>query len=161
MALVKRFKENPLISPTSDEKWQDFSTFNACPFKIEDKIHLLYRAMSKKTKKEGVELRISSIGHAVSEDGIHFEKRRQLIKPEKEWEKFGCEDPRVTKIGNKYYIFYTALSKYPFTAEGIKIGVAITEDFKKFKKYPVTTFNSKAMALFPEKINGKYAAVLS
>ena len=161
MALVKRFKENPLISPDTGEKWEDFSTFNASPFKKGDKIHLLYRAVSEKMEREGEKLRVSSIGHAVSEDGIHFKERKQLIKPEKEWEKFGCEDPRVTKIDGKYYIFYTALSKYPFTADGIKVGVAITEDFKSFEKHPVTTFNSKAMALFPEKVNGKYAAVLS
>ncbi len=69
---------------------------------------------------------------------------------------------RVTKLGDKYYIFYTALSQYPFRADGIKIGVAITKDFKKIDaKYPVTTFNSKAMALFPEKIGGKITAVLT
>ncbi len=161
MALVQRFKENPLVSPDSGKKWEDYSTFNGCPFKKDGKIHLLYRAESEKKKIEGKELRVSSIGHAVSEDGIHFNKREQLIKPKKEWEKFGCEDPRITKIGDKYYIFYTALSKYPFSADGIKVGMAITKDFKNFEKHLVTNFNSKAMVLFPEKINGKYVAALS
>jgi predicted GH43/DUF377 family glycosyl hydrolase len=84
------------------------------------------------------------------------------IRPELEWEQFGCEDPRVTKLDGKYYIFYTALSRYPFRAEGIKVGLAITRDFKKIEaKHTVTTFNSKAMALFPKRINGKIAAVLT
>jgi predicted GH43/DUF377 family glycosyl hydrolase len=106
--------------------------------------------------------RISSIGYAESNDGLHFANRRQLIRPEFDWERFGCEDPRVTKLDGKYYVFYTALSQYPFRAEGIKVGLAITTDFKTIeKKHPVTTFNSKAMVLFPEKIDGKIAAVLT
>jgi predicted GH43/DUF377 family glycosyl hydrolase len=108
------------------------------------------------------ELRISSIGYTESADGHHYEKRRQLIAPVFEWEKFGCEDPRVTKIDDTYYIFYTALSTFPFGADGIKIAVALTKDFKTItERHLVTPFNAKAMTLFPEKINGKYVAMLS
>jgi predicted GH43/DUF377 family glycosyl hydrolase len=110
----------------------------------------------------GQELRVSTIGHAESKDGRYFEKRSQLIAPEHDWEKFGCEDPRVTKIDDLYFIFYTALSVFPFSAEGIKIAVATTKDFKTIvEKHLVTPFNAKAMVLFPEKINGKYVAMLS
>ena len=85
-----------------------------------------------------------------------------MIIPEKSWERFGCEDPRVTKLGDKYYIFYTALSEYPFNAGGIKIGVAISKDLNTIQeKHLVTPFNAKAMALFPEKIDGKVWAVLT
>jgi predicted GH43/DUF377 family glycosyl hydrolase len=64
-------------------------------------------------------------------------------------------------MDGKFYIFYTALSEYPFKAFGIKLALAITRDFETFEKHPVTTFNSKAMALFPEKVNGKMAALLT
>ncbi|HSW48417.1 MAG TPA: hypothetical protein VLG67_05055, partial [Candidatus Saccharimonadales bacterium] len=37
----------------------------------------------------------------------------------------------------------------------------VTTDFETFEKSQVTTFNSKAMALFPEKINGKMGALLT
>ncbi len=106
---------------------------------------------------------VSSIGHAlnIGQTDLHFKKRSELIKPDQDWDKYGCEDPRVTMIDGKFYIFYTALSMYPFQADGIKIGLAITTDFKNIEKHQVTTFNSKAMGLFPEKINGKYAAVLT
>ena len=87
--------------------------------------------------------------------------REQLIKPEYDWEKFGCEDPRITKFGDKYFIFYTALSRYPFSADGIKVALVITKDFKKLEKHLVTPFNAKAMALFPELIDGKIAALLT
>ncbi len=161
--LVKRSSENPVLVPNYDLSWEREGAFNGSP--VADgkrKIRLLYRAVSPPQNIDGVNLQVSSIGYASSSDGIRFKKHRQLIKPEYEWEKFGCEDPRVTKLNGKYYVFYTAISKYPFTADGIKTGLAITKDFKKIdSKHPVTTFNSKAMALFPEKINGKMAAVLT
>jgi predicted GH43/DUF377 family glycosyl hydrolase len=107
-------------------------------------------------------LPLSTIGYALSSDGIHFRNRHQFIKPEYNWEQFGCEDPRVTKMNGKFYIFYTALATFPFCAECIRVGVAITRDFKKInEKHLVTPFNAKAMSLFPEKIAGRYAVVLS
>src|SRR3989338_8825365 len=116
---------------------------------------MLYRAESSERDFEGAYRSISTIGYANSTDGIHFENQKQLIKPEKPWEKFGCEDPRVTFLNDKYYIFYTPLSTYPFSAPGIRVGLAITKDFKTIEaKHPVTPFNAKAMALFPQKING-------
>ena len=110
----------------------------------------------------GATLPLSSIGYAVSDDGIHFRDRRQLIRPEQEWEVFGCEDPRVTFLEGKYYTFYTALSSFPFRPQGIKVGLAITRDFQTVdEKHLVTPFNAKAMSLFPERISGKVAAVLT
>lgn len=161
MPSLKRFIENPLISPNLKDKNANDSVFNACPIVDNDKIHLLYRAVSSPKTIKGNKLKVSSIYYSKGKNHLNFKSHRQIIKAEKDWEIYGCEDPRVTKINNKYYIFYTALSKYPFCAEGIKVGLAITSDFKKFKKYQVTHFNSKAMALFPEKINGKYVAILS
>ena len=105
---------------------------------------------------------VSSIGYAKSDDGLNFSARRQFIKPQYDWEKFGCEDPRITKLDGKYFIFYTALSNYPYTPEGIKVGLATSLDLEKIEeKHPVTPFNAKAMALFPERIGGKIAAILT
>ena len=162
MLVIKRSTHNPLLKPVSDHSWESFGTFNWCPIQDKNKVHLVYRAESDVEYVHKKELRISTIGYAESADAHHYEKRRQLVVPEHEWEKFGCEDPRVTKIDDTYYIFYTALSVFPFAAEGIKIAVATTKDFKKIiTKHLVTPFNAKAMVLFPEKINGKYVAMLS
>jgi predicted GH43/DUF377 family glycosyl hydrolase len=158
----KRSEDNPVLLPNKENEWEAEATFNGCPIIHSERIHLLYRAVSSPQKVQGVEMNLSTIGHALSTDGIHFKYRRQFIKPEEEWERFGCEDPRVTRIGNKFYIFYTALSTYPFTADGIRVGLAISPDCQQIEaKHPVTTFNSKAMALFPGTIGGKLAALLS
>ena len=160
--MLIRCAENPLITPQKNNVWERQAAFNPAVVKNNKDIHLLYRAISKPATTKKPKPALSSIGYAYSSDGIHFTEGKQLIKPEHQWEIFGCEDPRITKLDDIYYIFYTALSTYPFQANGIKIGMATTKDFKQINaKHLVTTFNSKAMALFPEKIEGKIAAILT
>ena len=162
MIEFKRSEENPVLRPNPNNDWEADATFNGCPILANSKVVVLYRAVSLPLTIGGTGRQVSTIGYASSVDGFHFTNRRQLIRPEYDWEQYGCEDPRVTKFEGKYYIFYTALSQYPFRAEGIKVGLAITKDFKQIEgKHPVTTFNAKAMALFPERINGKIAAILA
>ncbi len=162
MFSVKRLEENPIISPHPDHPWEAAAAFNWCPAVRKDIIHVVYRAMSEPELLDETHIQRSVVGHASSRDGEHFEDRRPFIVPEYDWEKYGCEDPRVTKFGNDYYIFYTALGNYPFSANGIKIALAKTKDFKKIdEKHLVTPFNAKAMVLFPEKVNGKMAGLLT
>lgn len=163
MPIAHRFGGNPILLPLKNHSWEALEVFNGCPVRDGSKLHLFYRAQSAPRSNHGTEMSVSSIGYALnmSRPPFHFDKRTQLIKPDQDWDKYGCEDPRATKLDGKFYIFYTALSLYPFQADGIKVGVAITSDFKKIEKYQVTTFNSKAMGLFPEKINGQYVAMLT
>lgn len=162
MAEFKRSLENPILKPNRQNAWEAEATFNGCPILHAKRIHLLYRAVSSPTRVDGNLMNLSTIGHAISTDGINFKYRRQFIKPEYPWEKYGCEDPRVTRVGSNYYVFYTALSLYPFTAEGVRIGLAITDDYQNIvAKHPITTFNSKAMVLFPGKIGRKIVGILS
>src|SRR5271157_3575444 len=144
---MRRSEENPILIPLSENTWEADGAFNGCPAHDVGKIHFVYRAVSPPQKIEGFELPLSTIGYALSRDGIHFKNRRQFIRPEYDWEKFGCEDPRVTKMNGKFYIFYTALSGFPFSADNIRVGMAITLDFQHIdEKHPVTPFNAKAMS---------------
>jgi predicted GH43/DUF377 family glycosyl hydrolase len=105
---------------------------------------------------------ISTIGIGKSKDGVHFKDRAPFIIPKEEWEKFGCEDPRITYFEGVFYTFYTALSKYPFSSDGIRVAVALSKDLKKIdERHLVTPFNAKAMTLFPERINGKIVVMFS
>jgi len=159
---IERHPQNPILRADLTNFWEAEAVFNGCPAKDGASFHFVYRAVSAMLQHSGAELQLSSIGYAQSSDGVNFKNRRRFIEPEYDWELFGCEDPRITKLGGKYYIFYTALSTYPPCADGIKIGLAITKDFERIEeKRQITFFNSKAMALFPEKINGKYAAILT
>lgn len=161
MFVLKRSKHNPILLPVRQHNWESFATFNWSPLQEEDTLHCVYRAMSlPEPMEDGSKISMSVVGYAKSKDGIEFEDRRPLIEPQEEWEKYGCEDPRITKIDDKYYIFYTALSQYPFNTNGIKVAVATSKDLKTIdEKHLVTPFNAKAMAMFPEKINGKFTVI--
>jgi predicted GH43/DUF377 family glycosyl hydrolase len=161
MFIVTRSKHNPLITPSSERFWEGYAAFNPSPIKRGRSIHVLYRAMSLPDVLSTPEQR-SIIGIADSTDGKHFDHHAPFIKPEEQWEQFGCEDPRVTYFEGLYYTFYTALSKYPFEADGIKVGVAVSKGLKKVgEKHLVTPFNAKAMVLFPERIKGKVTVLFA
>lgn len=162
MFVFKRSHHNPILVPTKEHLWESLATFNWCPVKDGRTVHAVYRAEGTPELVVPGIATLSTIGYAKSLDGFHFKDRRPFIRPQFDWEKFGCEDPRVTKLDGKYYIFYTALSTYPFGASGIKVAAAVTRDFKTIdEKHLVTPFNAKAMALFPERIKGKLCAVLT
>src|SRR5258708_5511137 len=163
MLNVNRYIGNPILIPDQDASWEAFAVLNGSVVKTKDNTyHMLYCAISSPQHLQEAYLHVSSIGYATSSDGVRFTNRKQFITPEYEWERFGCEDPRVTFIDDQYIIFYTAISTNPPSPQGIRIGVAVTKDFSTIEeKHLVTPFNAKAMALFPEKINGKYVAILT
>ena len=162
MFVVKRSHHNPVLIPQKYHPWEAMAAFNWCPIKKGKKTYAVYRAAGMPSLYEGVNMSLSTIGLASWVDETHITERRQFIFPENGWERYGCEDPRITFFEGKYYIFYTALSNYPFNADSIKIALATTKDLKKIdEKHLITPFNAKAMALFPERINGKMAAILT
>jgi len=161
---VQRSDKNPIVTPNRMYSWQAEAVFNGCPVKKGEKTYLVYRALSLPHYHSLARqrLRVSDIGVAESFDGVTFSNHKRFIFPEYPWEKFGCEDPRVINIGNTYYIFYTALSEYPPREGGIKVAVALSRDMETIQeKHLVTPFNAKAMALFPETIDGKMWAILT
>ncbi len=160
MPADKRSGENPILLPDPRSAWEAVAAHNPAVLESGGSVRLLYRAVSSKQRIGDMELEISSIGYAEGKNGIDFAGRRKLFGPEEGWERYGCEDPRVTEFEGKFYIFYTAVSE--FSANGIKVAVAITKDWKTIdERHLVTPFNAKAMALFPERIGGKIAVILT
>lgn len=161
MYVAKKSIHNPILIPNRDHYWEEFAAFNMCPIQKGKNIYGLYRAISAVDKISTQQQR-SIIGIGKSDDGTHFEDRVPFIAPREEWDLHGCEDPRVTFFEGKYYIFYTALSRYPFVPEGIKVGLVISNDLKEInERHLITPFNAKAMTLFPERINGKITVIFS
>lgn len=82
------------------------------------------------------------------EDDVRFE-------PEGEFEEFGVEDPRITRIGDQYWFTYVAVSRHgPATA------LASTADFRTFTRHGVIfPVENKDVVLFPEPIDGDYVAL--
>ncbi|MEI2395187.1 hypothetical protein [Paenibacillus phytohabitans] len=77
-----------------------------------------------------------------------------MIFPQTAFEVWGVEDPRITQIGDKHQITYSAAS-----SRGVGVGLAETDDFVTYKRHRVILApENKDVMLFPEKIGGKYSA---
>jgi predicted GH43/DUF377 family glycosyl hydrolase len=162
MFSVTRDLNNPLIQSDNNTPWRNQASFNGSPAFYNGDEYMVYRAFTDPTYYNGHTMELSTVGVARKDKNGAFVDHHQLISPTEDWEKFGCEDPRVTEVDGVYYIFYTALSDYPFSAENIKVAVAISDDLKTIReKHLVTPFNAKAMALFPKRIKDKWTVILT
>ncbi len=158
MLRLKRVGEGPIMEPRASVHWEKDTVFNTAaiydtsldrgPF------HLLYRGVAHTPGDPNR----SSIGYAWSEDGIRFERLdepvlRSNVVPE---ESQGVEDPRVTKIGDTFYMVYTA-----YDGVRAQIAMATSTDLIHWKRQgimvPSSLYGSnKDAALFPVKIGGRY-----
>ena len=162
MFIIRRESHNPILSPRREHPWEALATFNPSVVREADGWRMYYRALSNPAALVSPYAGQSTIGEAFSEDGIHFNPRRQVLMPQEAWEAFGCEDPRATLFENVLYLSYTALGGYPFSKDNIKVGLAVARDGENFtERHLVTPFNAKAFALFPERIGGKVVAMLA
>ena len=83
-------------------------------------------------------------------------------KPDKETlinnESGGVEDPRITEIEGEYAITYSAY--HGSTKNRVRVSLAITKDFSSVKRFgPMLDQDMRNVVIFPEKIEGKYAAL--
>lgn len=163
MFTVRRDITNPFVRPDATTPWEAVAAFNPSPVTVGDTNYVVYRAASAQDLYHGIpNLELSTIAIATDAGDGTSTDHRQLITPEYDWERYGCEDPRVTYFEGTYYIFYTALSEFPFAPGGIRVAVATSKDLKTIdSKHLVTPFNAKAMTLFPERVNGKLCVVLT
>ncbi|HIC88482.1 MAG TPA: glycosidase, partial [Anaerolineae bacterium] len=166
---LRRYAHNPILEANPDKDWESGAVFNCGTTIGEDnRVYLLYRAVPQGYTKSldgwGYENYISSIGCAVSDDGLHFTRFEQpVIRPTESYERFGCEDPRVTRleIGNQrlYLITYTALFAPAFSSYGNRVALASTQDLRTFRKYGVVIpeLEDKDAVIFPELVQDKIA----
>jgi predicted GH43/DUF377 family glycosyl hydrolase len=115
---------------------------------------MLYRAQDSRGT--------SRIGYAESRDGRQWKRRSEpVLVPEAEYEKDGgVEDPRVIKIGNAFYLTYTAYNK-----KDAQLALAFSRDLIHWERKGVILpaykgrWNvnwTKSGAILTEKVNGHY-----
>lgn len=99
---------------------------------------------------------LSYIRIARSKDGHHFTvDEKPFVYPSNSLETFGVEDPRVTQIGDTYYIYFSAVSPV-----GVGESLVSTKDFVNVTHHGMIFGpDNKDVLIFPEKINGKYYAL--
>jgi beta-1,2-mannobiose phosphorylase / 1,2-beta-oligomannan phosphorylase len=75
--------------------------------------------------------------------------------PLEEYEEYGVEDPRITPLGDHYYISYVACSR----KMGVCTALAETEDFNTFTRRGIIfPMENKDVVILPEKIGNDYFA---
>ena len=166
---LKRHPANPILSPDPDRVWESGAVFNCGATVADDgRVYLLYRAIPQgyrlNLSGRGYDNYISSVGCAVSEDGVRFRRFEEpVLKPDDHFDRFGCEDPRVTRLqfdgDTRYLITYTALSAPAFSGYGNRVALASTGDFRTFRKHGVIIpdVNDKDAVFFPEPVGGRIA----
>ncbi|MEJ0001755.1 MAG: hypothetical protein WDN09_01030 [bacterium] len=157
----KRYEKNPIIVPR-DMPWEAKGTFNPAAIMVDKKIHILYRAFSNDNT--------STIGYAMSEDGFTIAERltEPVYVPREDFEAkksdggfSGCEDPRLTRIGDNLYMCYTAFDT--IGPPRVAIASISVKDFaaKKWnwaRPFIITPndVDDKDACLFPEKFKHGY-----
>lgn len=172
---LNKLKDNPIIKPIVDHFWESRATFNPAAIYEKGKVHLIYRAIGDQD--------VSVLGYASSSDGVNFDRDDEPIyTPTQPFESSGtyskdanyspwssgggcyggCEDPRVTKMGDKLYMTYVAYDGWG--PPRVALTSISQDDFlaKKWNwKTPVLISRpgvvNKNACVLPEKVNGKYA----
>ena len=98
----------------------------------------------------------SHIRIARSKDGLNFTVDKDpFLYPVNEREKYGCEDVRITKIDGRYFLNFTVISEDSWSTM-----LAVTDDFKTVERKGIIFHpENKDVAIFPERIGGKYIAL--
>lgn len=158
---LKRLTDTPILEPIKNNKWESKAVFNTAAVKKDGLYHLLYRSSDSEfalnTENPKPEKKFTSyIGYAVSKDGINFNRlRNPVFKGKGAQEDWGVEDPRITKIDDKYYMLYTAFSGREW--DDFRISMASSKNLIDWERHGVLLDEpNKDAALFPEKINDKY-----
>lgn len=109
--------------------------------------------------KVGRDITLTSISHfrrARSRDGFHFEvDPMPVLSAGHALEAFGVEDPRITRLGDKYWVNYTAVS-----SAGITTALASSTDLVHFERHGIIfSPPNRDVTIFPDKIHGRYWAL--
>jgi len=176
----------PIVHRIESNPWENKVTFNPACFLVTDRLELnsiieqlpfgqstktillnqpalcflLYRAQGAKTPT--YDFTRSSIGLAVLDPYLHLLARhnKPVIVPDAPFDNLGVEDARISKVGDKYVMFYTAYSTG--TPENvIRIALASTTDFVHWTKHgllkgELNTIHNKNAMMFEDRMRGKY-----
>ena len=151
-------EHNPVLRPGRHE-WESANVYNPAAIVVGDRVALLYRAHADDI--------VSSVGLAWSDDGLAFDREADpVLVPEHDYERYGCEDPRVVEVAGTYYLTYTGWDR-----EAARLCLATSTDVRTWTKHgpvlpglntfagvretPVADW-SKGGVILDEPIDGRY-----
>ncbi|MBV9280160.1 MAG: glycosidase [Chloroflexi bacterium] len=165
-SLFTRSPRNPILTP-GGHWWESRAVLNPGVVLHEGRVILVYRAVGG----DG----LSRFGLAWSRDGEEIEGRLNLPFYEgaldDPFARLGVEDPRITMLDGCYYFTYCKASvevcttpplHWEFAPFRVRSGVGVTQDFDVLREVGtiLPDTNTKDSVLFPERIDGRFAALI-
>lgn len=177
---LKKFKDNPVLSPNPGSEWEELVTCNPGVVYDNGTYYMLYRAAGNDKDH------VIRFGLATSKDGFNFKRAsdKPVFGPSVDGPDSGCvEDPRIVKFADDFFVTY-AYRAYPpgqywkfehdvvnapecsdFMPAAIRknlgnTGLAVTKDFYHYRRLGRITspvLDDRDVIIFPEKIDGKFA----
>lgn len=152
---LTRHPHNPVLSPIPEHPWESRFVLNPAAVRLGQKVYLVYRASGD----DGV----SRLGLAVSEDGFSFTERlpEPIFGPAGRSEAMGCEDPRLTRIGDRLFMTYVAYDGVvaQIALASISLADFLSHRWAGWRRHGLVFpgFTDKNAALFPERFDGRFA----
>lgn len=166
--MVERLNDGkPILQKVDGHPWENKVTFNPACTLVEERqelerlvaslpfdesvkrslrsepalCFLLYRAQGRETSD--YDYSRSSLGLAILSADLCLMARcpEPILLPDRDFDNLGIEDPRITKIGDRFIVTYTAYST-GVRANNIRIGLASTKDSSRGKSMVCSMENS-------------------
>ncbi|MCP4419805.1 MAG: glycosidase [Chloroflexi bacterium] len=156
MIKLERLSKSPILTPNQEHPWEATAVFNCGVIHHNGLVHMIYRATDITSNGEEGKY-INNFGYAVSSDGVHFNRLEQpILINDVDQELRGPEDPRITYMDGQFYMMYTG---YGGRFDGdYRICLATSPNLITWQRHGVMLDEpNKDAALFPEKVNGRYA----
>ncbi len=164
----------PLLAPSPDVPWASGAVFNPGAALCDDgALRLLARGVPAGYTRVAVDSPdrteadflydnyVSRLGLATRQpDGSFRLAAEPLLTPGSDVDRYGVEDARVTRLGDRYYITYTVLAEPAHRANaGVGIGLASTTDWESVEVHGRIgpAVRDKDAALFPARVGGRIA----
>jgi predicted GH43/DUF377 family glycosyl hydrolase len=143
----------PILTPQGDG-FEAAGVFNPTVVLDGERYVMFYRAQDAKG--------VSRLGTATSVDGLHFERgAAPAMEPGADYERGGgIEDPRLVKIGSRFYLTYTA-----YDGRNAQLALATSSDLRRWERRGVIMpanvgrWNvkwTKAGAILAEPVRGRH-----
>lgn len=146
--VIKRYEFNPVLS-AKDIPYEADLIFNAGVTKYQGRYVMVFR--NDYGYSGGNNFRGTNMGLAFSDDGLKWDVQPEPCFELHDEEIIRAYDPRLTVIDGRCYMCFAVDTKH-----GIRGGIAVTEDFYRYKILSMSVPDNRNMVLFPERINKRY-----
>ncbi|MFD2673618.1 glycoside hydrolase family 130 protein [Marinicrinis sediminis] len=176
---LKKYEQNPILSPNAANDWESLVVTNPGAYYKDGTYYLLYRAAGDDAEH------YIHFGLAESKDGYHFERvsDKPVLSPSPDGPDAGCvEDARIVEFDDQFYVTY-AYRPFPpgryweFGPDEVlsfdvgehapsvlkkntaNSGLLISKDLRTYQRLGRITqsrLDNRDVIIFPEKINDQY-----